>query len=343
MPVRFFNRFKLAPGLTLNLSKRGASVSVGPPGAKYTVGTAGTRKTIGIPGSGLYYTEHNGGGRSHPAKHATPVQSDARADDPLDLGFFQRLLTPSGEQHFVDGMRQVIEGNDEAALAELGQAPDKPDAAFMAGMLALKLGQADHAIRHLQQAQGCSQGLGRLFSEYGVSAAVDMALTDHLTAVIEPAERGIHLALAEAYQIVGDSGAALDALEQVHAAAPDDPVALLSIVEILVDDLGSQDAYQRVVALTADADNTDPIRAGVCYWKGRALHGLSLLTAARDALSLAFRRKKNRSEEFLLAVQYARARVYEDRGDASRAREEFERIYADKPGYEDVAGRLGLA
>ncbi|WP_349255340.1 DUF4236 domain-containing protein, partial [Spectribacter hydrogenoxidans] len=32
MPIRFFQRFKIAPGLTLNLSKWGGSLSVGPPG-----------------------------------------------------------------------------------------------------------------------------------------------------------------------------------------------------------------------------------------------------------------------------------------------------------------------
>ena len=53
MPFRFFQRIRIAPGLTLNLSKGGVSVSAGPRGAKFTVGTSGTRATVGLPGTGL--------------------------------------------------------------------------------------------------------------------------------------------------------------------------------------------------------------------------------------------------------------------------------------------------
>ncbi len=64
------------------------------------------------------------------------------------------------------------------------------------------------------------------------------------------------------------------------------------------------------------------------------------MTAARDALTAAFRRKKNRDPELLAAIQYERALVYEARGKHSRAREEFGRIYADDPAYKDVAERI---
>ena len=60
MGLRFWRRKKIAPGVTLNLSKSGVSVSVGPPGAKVTVGPKGTRSTVGIPGSGLHYTRSRG-------------------------------------------------------------------------------------------------------------------------------------------------------------------------------------------------------------------------------------------------------------------------------------------
>jgi len=56
MGFRFTRRFRVAPGISINLSKSGASVSVGARGAKVTVGPRGVRKTVGIPGTGLYYT-----------------------------------------------------------------------------------------------------------------------------------------------------------------------------------------------------------------------------------------------------------------------------------------------
>ncbi len=41
MGLRFFRRVRLGKGLTLNLSKTGASLSMGPRGAKFTMGTSG--------------------------------------------------------------------------------------------------------------------------------------------------------------------------------------------------------------------------------------------------------------------------------------------------------------
>jgi hypothetical protein len=58
MRFRFWRRVRLFPGLTINLSKRGASVSVGPRRAKLTVGGTGMRTTVGIPGTGVWFTEH---------------------------------------------------------------------------------------------------------------------------------------------------------------------------------------------------------------------------------------------------------------------------------------------
>ena len=52
--TRFWRRVKIAPGLTINLSKSGASLSVGPRGSKVTFGRRGVRETIGLPGTGLY-------------------------------------------------------------------------------------------------------------------------------------------------------------------------------------------------------------------------------------------------------------------------------------------------
>lgn len=56
MPLRFWRRVKVAPGVTINLGRRGASVSLGPRGAKTTVGRSGVRQTVGLPGTGLFVT-----------------------------------------------------------------------------------------------------------------------------------------------------------------------------------------------------------------------------------------------------------------------------------------------
>ena len=76
MGFRFYRRLPLIPGVRLNLSTRGASVSFGHRGAWYTVGSHGRRTaTLGWPGTGLRYTATTGGGR--PRQGVPPAPSAA--------------------------------------------------------------------------------------------------------------------------------------------------------------------------------------------------------------------------------------------------------------------------
>ncbi|WP_298875727.1 DUF4236 domain-containing protein [uncultured Bradyrhizobium sp.] len=84
---RFRRTFRIAPGLRLNLSKSGASVSFGPRGLHYTVGSKGARTTVGIPGSGISWTSYQpySSGHEHPTEEDdwqgtdNPVTSDQNA------------------------------------------------------------------------------------------------------------------------------------------------------------------------------------------------------------------------------------------------------------------------
>jgi hypothetical protein len=77
---RFYRRVHLCPGLSVNLSRSGPSLSVGIRGAHVTVGRRGVTKTVGIPGSGLFYTSrrdlHSG---YHSAKQDAPVTPNVQA------------------------------------------------------------------------------------------------------------------------------------------------------------------------------------------------------------------------------------------------------------------------
>lgn len=117
MSFRFFNRVRIAPGLTLNLSKTGASLSAGPRGAKFTVGTSGTRATVGLPGSGLFYTISNPVGKARAAMgNGGSGSGGGAASIPASkkpsLSFFQRLSTPPHEKAFVDGLAAMSEGKE---------------------------------------------------------------------------------------------------------------------------------------------------------------------------------------------------------------------------------------
>lgn len=56
MSFRFYRRIRILPGITLNFSKRGVSLSCGIRGARITFGKSGIRKTVGLPGTGMSHT-----------------------------------------------------------------------------------------------------------------------------------------------------------------------------------------------------------------------------------------------------------------------------------------------
>ncbi|MBA3412704.1 MAG: DUF4236 domain-containing protein [Actinobacteria bacterium] len=55
MGVRFRKRKRLAPGVDLNIGKRGGSLSFGPRGARLNVGRRGLMGTLTVLGTGLSY------------------------------------------------------------------------------------------------------------------------------------------------------------------------------------------------------------------------------------------------------------------------------------------------
>ncbi len=57
MGLRLWKRIKILPGITLNLSKRGISISFGTRGLRYTIGKNRRQTSIGLPGTGIYYTK----------------------------------------------------------------------------------------------------------------------------------------------------------------------------------------------------------------------------------------------------------------------------------------------
>lgn len=55
MAIRFRRSIRIAPGVRLNLGKKGVSVSAGPRGSTVTLGKNGLWGNIGLPGTGLSY------------------------------------------------------------------------------------------------------------------------------------------------------------------------------------------------------------------------------------------------------------------------------------------------
>lgn len=73
MGLRFFRRQQLFPGVRLNMSKSGPSLSMGVRGAHVTVGRRGITRTVGVPGTGVFYTSRSGRHTGVHSAHARPA------------------------------------------------------------------------------------------------------------------------------------------------------------------------------------------------------------------------------------------------------------------------------
>jgi len=86
MGWRYRRSVKVFPGLKINLTKTGASLSVGRPGATVNFGKRGVRSTLSIPGTGIsYVTQHSLGQRARQTSALTPPS-------PRQLGGAVRLV-----------------------------------------------------------------------------------------------------------------------------------------------------------------------------------------------------------------------------------------------------------
>ncbi len=346
MGFRFFRRVKIAPGLSLNFSKSGMSFSAGPRGAKFTVGPRGVRTTVGIPGTGLYYTETSHTPKAsvrHAASSVPPPLPAPNPEDKLTLGFFKRLVVPAEEQALVDGMHDFVAGNSDTALAHLQQAAHLPDAAFVAGVIAINKGDLNAAEGFLQTAFIGANQLGTYFNKYGIAVNLTFSITKEMTVPLHPDIRGAGLAYVEVLQRLKKWAEAIACLKRLWEVDAKDPVVTLSLVELYMDArTNDKDTNRQILNLTDSVTNDSPLHAALLLYRARAMRTLGLPDAARETLLAALKKTKKYAPELVRALRYERALVYDGLGQQGRARKDLETLYAEDADYEDVAVRLGL-
>lgn len=308
MSFRFFRRFRIAPGVSINLSKSGASISLGPRGAKYTVGPRGTRTTIGLPGTGLFYTiqqPRKAAGRPS-QKAAMPVTLGAplRPRQRTHAASFSRRnsIPEETEAALLAGLEALKAGDGDAALAAFERAALLPDAAWLAGLLRLRAGDGKVARKHLEHVLAELPDLNRHFQRLHVSPHTELQITPDITAHIFPEERSARLALVEAAQMEGDHDAAMVQLDKLLRLDPDDPVVQLSFCELALDRPGERTLMERVTGLTARMPNESAVDTALLLYRARALEALGLRSAALDVLRLAARRRSGRPAELMQQI-----------------------------------------
>lgn len=339
MGLRFFKRKKILPGVTLNMSRSGPSLSFGPEGLKYTIGPGGKRFTAGLPGTGFYYT--------------TQLDTAAKKEDKSGLGldaigsFFKGLLggneaedaSKAGEKEFAAGMEALARRQNEAAFEHFQACPGT-DASFMCGYLCLGRSDYARAQSFLEQCQPAE--MGALAAPLGDHLEFLIKITEHIQAQIDFNSRGLALALAESLQQQGKYEPAYAVLDRLWDEDQGDPAVCLSFTELIaLNENSTREQLEEMVEMTGQMDNDDAMDTNILYMRGYGLYRLGRNNEAISQLSAAVLDVGGRPPRLVLDICYLRGQLFELAGDRDSARRDFEYIYGQDPGFEDVAARLG--
>lgn len=86
MGLNFRKSFRIAPGVRLNVGKKGiSSISVGGKGARVSVGKKGVRSTVSAPGTGFSYSSYQPYKTDTEAKKLTSTPSSFIESAPPEL------------------------------------------------------------------------------------------------------------------------------------------------------------------------------------------------------------------------------------------------------------------
>lgn len=345
MGFRLQRRVKIAPGLTLNISKRGVGFSAGPRGAKVSIGPRGTRESVGMPGTGMRYEVRQDRSRA-PAQQARRQGQPrpARAPEPspaATIGFLEKVFKQPHEKKFISGVQCMIAADQAGALAAFQAAatlePGCADAELLAALMSVELRDYANAQTGLERviASGATS-FPMVLAYLGVdSARFELSLTDEVTAPLRFDIRAAYLALAEIYQQQGRGKDAIALLQQAIARGLRDPLVVLSLAE-LYNDLEMDD---ELIAIAQGVENTDDVTVATMFYLGQAMMRKGYCDSAVIVLKAALAKRKDRSAALLLETRYVLAMTYERSGKKAMARKQYEQVLAKDFAFRDARER----
>lgn len=145
MGFRFSRRIGILPGLKLNFSGSGVSLSAGVRGAHVNFGSRGTYASVGIPGTGLSYRQRIGGGRAYSPRIALTEDQirsiGNRQNDDMAVKVFKQG-TQSTSLSPEEARRYVADPRFKMMDPETGRrlTPARVEAMIRAGELKEKIG-----------------------------------------------------------------------------------------------------------------------------------------------------------------------------------------------------------
>lgn len=322
---------KLAPGVRLNVSKRGVGMSAGAGGVRYSVNSSGRRtRTVrsGVPGV-YYQSSSSGHGRSRASSVTTarsvPSQPPADKSSMVKPGLF----AAKGEKLLFKAWN-----TKDAALAQQAgeEHPDFRLPAFtLAGLLFASI-DGDRAQRLLEQAFAAGDAsTTTFFGKYIDGIAVQLKVAEGVTATVPLGRDAVGVMLGELYQSDDKLDQAIDVVEQLEPTT----YTAVSLAELYA----QASRFQDVIELTEGISNEDDATALLLVFRGVAFREQGYNDAAHEALKEAL---KSRSRDATIRhhALFERARNFDLQGKKSMARKDLERILAEDSEYPEVKQRI---
>lgn len=324
---RMRKSIKIAPGVKLNVSKRGVGASVGGKGGRYSVHSSGRRTVSAGSGviPGVYYQKSasgkgSAGGGSRAA--AAPAAAPAATKKP-------GMFAPKGEKQ----LYKAVQAQDAQAIKQAGtEHPDFRLPSYSLAGLMLMTSEPKEAERLLGEAfaTGNDPAADKFVASY-LFTRLELSIAEGITAELQVNRDAVGLALAELKQDEGDVAGAIDVVEQLEPTT----YSVVSLAELYA----QAGRWDDVVELTEGMKNEDDASALLCVFRGHAFREQGFHDAAHEALKEALR-SRSRAAPIRHHALAERAQNYLAQGKKALARKDLERILAEDSGYEGVREQL---
>jgi tetratricopeptide (TPR) repeat protein len=364
--MQFRRRINIAPGVQLNLSKGGISLSVGPRGMRYTFGRGKSDINIGLPGSGIYYRKHidlpGMGDKDKEAEAEKAPQKPARKSrkarhnalqEPREQAAVQETVpalpqdASRTEEAFREGAVYYLQGDYLSAFNIFSPLDDDTylaDQLLMTALSASYLEEYDTAIDSLialleaghEPLPGDPDSLTTI---YLPDTTIQVPLTQFAHVEMPLNMTMAALLLAELLSAKGRHDEALDLIEGLFEASPGDQALLLSLADLYSQEHEFDKLHEVLVNNQHHVNADDDISLGLMYYWGVVLAVREMYDAADEVFKTAQRKAKH-NDELMKLLMYAHADLYERTERAAEARKLFEHVYAMEPTFYDVADRV---
>jgi tetratricopeptide (TPR) repeat protein len=326
MGFRMRKSIKVAPGVRVNVSKRGAGASIGGRGARYSAHSSGRRTVSAGSGAipGVYYQKSVSG------KGSSRGGSQVAASQPAPVAPKKPgLFAPKGEKQ----LYKAIQAQDANAIKQAGaEHPDFRLPSYSLAGLMLLTSEPTEAERLLGEAfaTGKDPAEDKFVSTY-LFTRIELSIAEGVSAELPINRDAVGLALAELKQSGGNLDGAIDVVEQLEPST----YSAVSLAELYA----QAGRWDDVIGLTEGVKNEDDAAALLCVFRGQAFREQGFHEAAHEALKEALRSRSRAAEIRHLALAQ-RAQNYLAQGKKAQARKDLERILAEDSGYEEVREQL---